>query len=196
MYANHVVQMKVSFKKACLVQVASAAEAPEACPTEERSQEAQHTQLAAVPESCADPSDTAELELESRLRLSQNSVGADEPAAGLPMDSKAGQAGSALGHSAQQELVRAQPTVLLPVEESADSENGQAADQTPTSSMRLPSPHIQREALSPLLEISNFRNQPAASQVRCPHGACQPSQWLVCCGLMSSGQGSGFKTES
>ena len=167
--ADHLAQTKVGFKLACIVQVASAADALEARPAEECSQEAQQTQLAAVPQSCTYPSDMAEVDRDSRLRLSQNSsVGADEPAASLSLEVEAGQAGSALGHSAQQEPLRAQPTVLLPMEESADSENGQAADQTP-SSLRLPSPHLQREALSPLLDASNFRNQPAAPQVLCPH---------------------------
>ena len=177
--------MEGSIKAAYTVQVASAAEVPEAKPAEERtSQEAQQVQPAALSHNCADAPDATKLDLHRRLRLLEGPAGAEEPAAGLDMGGDAGHmnsrqvpapsfaSGSSLGQSAQQlGTLGAWPSVLLPAEESANSENVHATERTP-SSADLPSPHLQREALSPLLGASNFRNQPAASQVHQQHPLC------------------------
>ena len=160
------------------MQVASAAEVPEANPAEEcYSRDVHQAQPAALPQNAAGAPDATEPDLDGPLRLLEDSAGAMEPAAGLPLAGQAGHMnshqvpppsialGSSPGHSAQQlGSLGARPSVLLPAEESADSENVHAVEQTPISANPL-SPHLQRDALSPLLDASNFRNQPAASQV-------------------------------
>lgn len=172
------------------VQVASAAEMPQAHPSEECSQEAQQAQHAAASQGGADFFTVADLDLDRRLRLVEGEAGAQEPAASSPPGTEEGHmsspqalsnvAGSSPGQAAQQQPPRARPSVTLPAEESADSENAHVAKRTP-SSANLPSPYPQREALSPLLPASNLPNQPAASQVQCLYAVCLPGICMLSC---------------